>query len=68
MSNLFQGEAKIHFGDADFTILETGNFINCAVTGDPIPLNQLRYWSAERQEAYKDASASLAAWKKAQSA
>ena len=61
----FAGEAKIHFGDADFTILETGNFIRCAVSGDPIPLNQLRYWSADRQEAYKDAGASLAAWKKA---
>ena len=68
MNNLFAGEAKIHFGDADFTILETGNFIKCAVTGEPIPLNQLRYWSAERQEAYKDAAASLQAWKKAQGA
>lgn len=66
MNNLFQGEAKIHFGDADFTILEGGQFIKCAVTGQPIPLNQLRYWSAERQEAYKDAAASLTAWKKAQ--
>lgn len=69
MDNLFNGdfagEAKVHFGDSDFTILETGRFIRCAVTGDPIPLNQLRYWSAERQEAYKDAGASLAAWKKA---
>jgi len=66
MDNLFQGEAKIHFGDADFTILETGKFIKCAVTKEPIPLNQLRYWSAERQEAYRDAAASLEAWKKAQ--
>lgn len=65
MSNFFEGEAKLHFGDSDFTILETGNFIRCAVTGDPIPLNQLRYWSAARQEAYKDAGASLTAWKKA---
>lgn len=66
MSTLFEGEAKIHFGDADFTILEPGGFIKCAVTKEPIPLNQLRYWSADRQEAYKDAAASLDAWKKAQ--
>jgi hypothetical protein len=24
----------------------------CAVTGEAIPLAELRYWSAERQEAY----------------
>ena len=66
MSNFFEGEAKLHYGDADFTILETGNFVRCAVSGDPIPLNQLKYWSAARQEAYKDAGASLTAWKKAQ--
>jgi len=65
MNSLYKGEAKIHFGDSDFTILEMGAFVVCASTGEHIPLERLRYWSAERQEAYKDASASLAAWKKA---
>ena len=32
-----------------------------AVTGKTIPLDTLRYWSVERQEAYADAEASLAA-------
>jgi len=35
-----------------------------ATTGDKIPLEALRYWNEERQEAYKDAAASLEAWKK----
>lgn len=65
-STLFSGEAKIHYGDSDFTIMEPGGFVKCAVTGETIPLEQLRYWSAERQEAYKDAAASLEAWKKVQ--
>jgi hypothetical protein len=26
--------------------------VRCAVTGEPIPLDQLKYWSVERQEAY----------------
>jgi len=65
VNTLFQGEAKIHYGASDFTIMETGAFVKCAVTGDPIPLEKLRYWNADRQEAYKDAAASLAAWKKA---
>ncbi len=64
MSSLYSGEAKIHFGDSDFTILEMGAYITCAVTGEHIPLERLRYWNADRQEAYKDAYASLAAWKK----
>ena len=33
--------------------------MRCAVTGDAIPLDDLRYWSVELQEAYVDAAASL---------
>lgn len=65
MNQIFAGEAVIHFGLSDFTIIEPGNFVNCAVTGEPIPIDQLRYWSHERQEPYIDAAASLAAFKKA---
>jgi len=67
MTSLFQsqGEAKIHFGASDFTIMEMGAYILCATTGEKIPLDRLRYWNEARQEAYKDAAASLAAWKKA---
>ena len=65
MTNFLKGEAKIHFGDSDFIIIDMGDFIKRASTGEAIPLERLRYWSAERQEAYKDAAASLAAWKKA---
>jgi len=64
-STLFSGEAKIHYGDSDFTILEPGGYVTCAVSGERIPLERLRYWNADRQEAYKDAAASLQAWKKA---
>ena len=60
-----QGEAQIHYGSSDFTIMTTGSYVVCAVTGEQITLDRLRYWNADRQEAYKDAAASLAAWKKA---
>lgn len=66
MTQFFQGEAKLHYGDSDFTIMETGAFVKCAVTGEKIPLDRLRYWNAARQEAYKDAGASLEGWKRAQ--
>ncbi len=31
----------------------------CAITGQRIPLTELRYWSVEHQEAYIDAAAAL---------
>lgn len=54
-------EAKIHYMDATFRVLSNGDHVRCAVTGADIPLDQLRYWSVARQEAYIDAAASLAA-------
>lgn len=53
-------EAKIHYMDATFRVLSNGDHVRCAVTGVEIPLDQLRYWSVARQEAYVDAAASLA--------
>lgn len=44
--------ATVHFGDGEFAILKPGPFVLCAVTGRTIPLETLRYWSVERQEAY----------------
>ena len=45
-------EAKVEFLDGDFRIVRPGAFVRCAVTGEPIPLEELRYWSVDRQEAY----------------
>ena len=56
------GEARILYGTPDFTITEPGAWVPCAVTGERIPLANLRYWSVKRQEAYKDAAAALKAY------
>ena len=53
------GEAHIRYLDGDFQILTNGSHVVCAVTGAAIPLDELRYWSVERQEPYVDAKASL---------
>ena len=53
------GEAKIEYLNGDFRILRPGAFVRCAVTGEPIPLDELRYWSVDRQEAYATPSASM---------
>lgn len=52
-------EARLKYMDADYQILQTGDFVRCAVTGKTIPLTELRYWSVKRQEAYADAAAAL---------
>ena len=44
--------AKLYYGPSSFRVLRPGNHVLCAVTGEAIPLPELRYWSAERQEAY----------------
>lgn len=67
MNMFFQnrGEAKLHYGSSDFTILQGGAYVVCAVTGQHIPLEELRYWNDDRQEAYVDAQASLEGFKRA---
>jgi hypothetical protein len=43
------GEAEVKFLDGDFRVLKPGAFIRCAVTGVPIPLEELKYWSVDLQ-------------------
>ena len=53
--------AKLHYLAGTFRVLSSGDHVICAVTGKAIPLDQLRYWSVARQEAYASAEASLQA-------
>lgn len=57
--NFGEGEAVLEFRDAEFAILKAGGFVRCAVTGAKIPLNGLRYWNVDKQEAYADAAAAM---------
>lgn len=45
-------EARVQYLDGEYRVLKPGMFVVCAVTGEPIPLEDLRYWSVDRQEAY----------------
>ncbi|RXF74075.1 DUF2093 domain-containing protein [Hansschlegelia zhihuaiae] len=54
------GEAQVRYLDADFRVLKPGAYVRCAVTGVAIPLEELRYWSVERQEPYAGPEAALA--------
>ena len=54
--------AKLHYGDGDFAVLRAGRYVICAVTGQKVPMEQLRYWSAELQEAYAGPAEALKRW------
>jgi hypothetical protein len=54
-----QREAKLRYLDGEFQVLSQGEFVRCAVTNDPIHLDNLKYWSVDRQVAYKSAVQSL---------
>jgi hypothetical protein len=56
-------EARLHYMAGTFRILTAGDHVRCAKTGRPIPLDELRYWSVERQEAYSTAELSVEAAK-----
>ncbi len=55
--------ARLHYLAGTFRVLSPGDHVICAVTGQAIPLDQLKYWSVERQEAYATAEASVRAAK-----
>jgi hypothetical protein len=45
-------------------VVRPGSFVRCAVTGKPIPVDELMYWNVDRQEPYADAGAALEAFKR----
>ena len=53
--------ARVRYLPGTFRILSDGDHVVCAVTGERIPLHDLRYWSVEQQQPYRDAAASLQA-------
>ena len=56
------GLARLHYGDGEFVVMKPGRHVVCAVTGKPIPLEALRYWSPELQEAYASPAVALERW------
>lgn len=50
-----QREAKLKYLDGEYQILREGEFVRCAVTGDPVRVDNLRYWNVDKQVAYKSA-------------
>ena len=63
-SGFAPSEAKIRYLDADYVVVRPGTFVRCAITNAPIPIEDLAYWSVDRQEAYADAQAAFTAYQR----
>lgn len=53
--------ARLHYMANGFRVLAQGDHVLCAVSGERIMLEDLRYWSVARQQAYASAAISTAA-------
>ena len=52
-------EAEVEFHDGEYRVRKPGAYVRCAVTGEPIPLEDLCYWNVDLQEAYSGPDAKL---------
>jgi hypothetical protein len=52
-------EAEVEYRDGDYRVKKPGAYVRCAVTGEPIPLEELTYWNVDLQEAYSGPEAKL---------
>jgi hypothetical protein len=54
-----EGQAELEYLDGEYRVIRTGTFVVCAVSGVHIPLEALRYWNVDLQEAYATADIAL---------
>jgi hypothetical protein len=54
-----EGRAELEYLDGEYRVVRAGSFVLCAVTGASIPLEALRYWSVDLQEAYASPAIAL---------
>jgi hypothetical protein len=54
-----RGPAALQYLDGEYRVIAPGAYVVCAVTGAQIPLEDLRYWSVDLQEAYANADAAM---------
>jgi len=60
----FKSEAILKYSHGEFDIVTPGDYVVCAVSGNPIDIEDLKYWNVERQEAYRSADEALKRYKK----
>ncbi len=54
--------ARLHYMGNGFRVLSPGDHVVCGRSGQPIALDDLKYWSVSRQEPYASAQLSVDAF------
>lgn len=54
-----EGQAELEYLDGEYRVIKPGSYVACAVTGVHIPIEALRYWSVDLQEAYATAAVAM---------
>ena len=54
--------AHLIYDTSEYEVVVPGGYVLCAVSGERIDLDELKYWSAEFQEAYRGAEEATAAF------
>ena len=49
---MYKKLAKIKYLPNNFQVIENGDYVECAVSGKKINLEDLTYWNVDLQEAY----------------
>ena len=49
---MFKKLAKIKYLPNNFQVIEPGDYVECAISGKKINIEDLTYWNVELQEAY----------------
>jgi len=57
--------ARLHYMANGFRVLTPGDHVVCAVSGERVPIDALRYWSVAAQEPYASAELAAKAMRKA---
>jgi hypothetical protein len=56
LMNTSDRPATLFYQPSGFRVISPGNYVVCAVSGEKVAIEALRYWSVERQEAYAGAA------------
>jgi len=63
-----RGPAMLQYLDGDYRVVTPGSYVVCAVSGVQIPLEDLRYWNVDLQEAYATAEIAVKRFQQTQKA
>ena len=59
----FKSVAILRYSHGEFCIVTPGDYVICAVTGNKIDIEDLKYWNVDKQEAYENADIALKGYK-----